>query len=120
MDIPYRAQGAVLNTEDGALSVGWLNWYFQVPGNQFYEFSANDDVYFIHIITACHVTAKRREGLIHKISPRLKTCSSKYPTRERLWQKLVLSLDESFSDWIFITFCNYTLTSYKLENRFSG
>jgi len=54
MDIPYRAQGAVLNTEDCALSVGWLNWHFQIPGDQFRKFSANDNIHFIHIIMACH------------------------------------------------------------------
>jgi len=28
MDIPYRTQGAILDTEDGVLSVGWLIWHF--------------------------------------------------------------------------------------------
>lgn len=59
-------------------------------------------------------------GLLRKNFPRLRTCSSNYPNRECLWQKLILSLDESFSDWIFISSCNYTLANYKLENEFSG
>jgi hypothetical protein len=58
MDIPYRAQGAVLYTEESALSVGWLNWHLQIPGKQFREFSASDDFHFTHIIITCHVTAK--------------------------------------------------------------
>jgi hypothetical protein len=58
MDIPYRAQGAVLDTEDSALSVGWLNLYFQILGNQFRKFSANEDFHFIHIIIACLIAAR--------------------------------------------------------------
>jgi hypothetical protein len=68
MDIPYCAQGAILGIEDGALSVGWLNWTFQIPGDQFRGFSTNDDVHAILPIFACHVAAKDEKTCLVKFS----------------------------------------------------